>query len=122
MNPALSVLIVDDNAKMRSMIAEIIRSKASNILECNDGMDALGEYSLHRPDWVLMDAQMNNMDGLKATELIRRFFPKAKVMIVSQDDDQDMRDAAQHAGAQAFVSKNNLLDILNNFNQSPMGS
>jgi two-component system, chemotaxis family, chemotaxis protein CheY len=115
MNPALSVLIVDDNTKMRSMIAEIIRNRASKIVECSDGMDALGEYSLHRPDWVLMDAKMNNMDGIRATELIHRFFPKAKVMIVSQDDNPEMRKAAQYAGANAFVSKENLLDILKNF-------
>jgi CheY-like chemotaxis protein len=53
MDACLSVLIVDDNAKMRSMIADIIKHKTSKIFECSDGVDALSEYILHRPDWVV---------------------------------------------------------------------
>ena len=116
-NSALSVLIVDDNVKMRSMIAEIIKSKTKNVFECADGIDALGEYSIHQPDWILMDMKMKRMDGLMATELIRQFFPKAKVMIVSQDDTPEIRQAAHHAGASAFVPKENLLEILDTLNQ-----
>ena len=117
MNPALSVLIVDDNKKIRSMIANIIKSKTKNIFECTDGIDALGEYSIHRPDWILMDVKMKRMDGLTATELIHQFFPKAKVMIVSQDDTPEIRHAAQKVGAAAFVPKENLMEILDNLNR-----
>jgi len=114
MNPALSILIVDDNAKMRSMIANIVKQKTSKIFECSDGIDALGEYSLHQPDWVLMDVRMNKMDGLTATGLIHKHFPDAKVMIVTQDDTMEMREAAMQVGAKAFVAKTNLLSILDN--------
>jgi CheY-like chemotaxis protein len=117
MNQALSVLIVDDNVKMRSMIAEIVKSKTNNVIECTDGIDALGEYSLHRPDWILMDVKMKRMDGLTATELIHQYYPKAKVVIVSQDDTPEIRQAAQHAGATAFVPKDNLIKILDTLNQ-----
>jgi CheY-like chemotaxis protein len=117
MNPSLSVLIVDDNAKMRSMIAEIIKHKTSEIFECSDGMEALGEYSVHRPDWVLMDVKLNNMDGFRATGLIHQYFPKAKVMIISQYDTAAVREAAIQVGATAFVPKDNLLGILDNLNR-----
>jgi CheY-like chemotaxis protein len=117
MHPALSVLIVDENVKMRSMIAEIIKSRTKKVFECTDGIDALGEYSVHRPDWILMDVKMKRMDGLMATELIRQYFPKVKVMIVSQDDTPEIRQAAHHAGAVAFVPKENLMEILNTLNQ-----
>jgi two-component system chemotaxis response regulator CheY len=112
MNPGLSVLIVDDNAKMRSMIADIIKYKTSEIYECSDGMDALAEYNLHRPDWVVMDVKMNYIDGLTATGMIHQYFPKAKIMIVSQDDTKAIRQAAYRVGASAFVGKENLLGIL----------
>lgn len=114
MNPSLSVLIVDDNAKMRSMIAEIIKYKTSEIFECSDGLDALNEYDVHRPDWVVMDVKMKYLDGLTATGLIHKYFPKAKVMIVSQDDNKAIRQAAYKVGASAFVQKENLLGILDN--------
>jgi DNA-binding NarL/FixJ family response regulator len=86
-------------------------------MECSDGMEALGEYSVHHPDWVVMDVKMKKMDGLEATKLIHQYYPKAKVMIVSEYNDPKMRSAAHQAGAKAFVSKENLLDILNNFNE-----
>jgi two-component system, chemotaxis family, chemotaxis protein CheY len=112
MHPALKVLVVDDNAKTRSMIVEILKKKDNEILECSDGMEALGEYSVHRPDWVLMEAKMGRMDGLTATSLIHRFFPKAKVMIVSQENTPSIKAEAQHVGASAFVSEDNLSEIL----------
>jgi CheY-like chemotaxis protein len=117
MNPALSVLIIDDNAKMRSMIANILKHRTSEIFECSDGIDALGEYSLHQPDWVLMDVQMSKMDGLTATGIIRKHYPQAKVMIMTQDDTMAMREAALEVGASAFVAKENLLDILDHLSQ-----
>jgi CheY-like chemotaxis protein len=117
MNSALSVLIVDDNAKMRTLIAEIIKTKTRKVFECADSLDALGKYRKHQPDWVLMDMQAKKMDGLKATALIHQYFPNAKVMIVSQDDTPEMRRAARHAGATAFVPKENLMEILNTLNQ-----
>jgi CheY-like chemotaxis protein len=117
MNPALSVLIVDENEKMRSMIAEIIETKTKKVFECADGIDALKEYGIHHPDWILMDVKMKRMDGLTATELIHQFFPNAKVMIVSQDDTPEIRQAAHQAGAAAFVPKENLMKILDTLNE-----
>jgi CheY-like chemotaxis protein len=116
-NSALSVLIVDDNVKMRSMIAEIIKSKTNKVFECTDGIDSLEKYSIHHPDWILMDVKMKRMDGQSAMELVHQYFPKAKVMIVSQDDTPEIRQAAHHAGALAFVPKENLLEILNTLAQ-----
>ena len=60
---------------------------------------------------------MEKMDGLTATELIRQYFPQAKVMIVTQDDTTEMRNAAQQAGATSFAAKENLLNTLDNFKQ-----
>ena len=113
----MSVLIVDENAKMRSMIAEIIKSRTKKVYECTDGIDALKEYSIHHPDWILMDVKMKRMDGLTATELIHQYYPNAKVMIVSQDDTPEIRKAAHHAGAAAFVPKENLMEILDTLNE-----
>lgn len=112
MNLPLKVLIIDDNEKMRSMIRSIVKRKANEVFECSDGMEVLGEYGIHRPDWVVMDVKMKKMDGFTATELLHQYFPKAKVMIVSQYDEPGMREQAQKVGAAAFVAKDDLLDIL----------
>jgi two-component system, chemotaxis family, chemotaxis protein CheY len=116
-NQVLSVLVVDENVKMRSMITEIIKIKTKNVIECTKGIDALEEYKVHNPNWIVIDAKMKRMDGLTATELVHQYFPSAKVMVVSQDDTPEMRQAAHHAGATVFVPKENLLEILDTLNQ-----
>jgi DNA-binding NarL/FixJ family response regulator len=67
-----------------------------------------------------MNVNMQTMDGLTATSLIHRYFPKAKVMIVSVDNTQKMKDAAHLAGASAFVARDNLSDILSHLKHTSL--
>jgi len=62
-----SLLIVDDNREMRLLIRRIVRSVSEDVMECEDGSQALASYIAQRPDWVLMDVEMTGMDGLRAT-------------------------------------------------------
>jgi CheY-like chemotaxis protein len=106
-----SVLLIDDTEQMRRMIRRVIADLADPIAECEDGDEALAAYARHRPDWVLMDISMPNMDGLTATRRILELFPEARVLIVTQYDDDRLRDAARQAGAQGYVLKENLLEL-----------
>jgi CheY-like chemotaxis protein len=112
MHPTLNMLIVSDNVKMRSMVAEIIKRKTIRVLESTGGIDALGKYRVHQPDWIVMEAITERMDGLAATVLIHNYFPKAKVMLVAQEDTPEMRQAAELAGVAAFVQKENFLETV----------
>jgi CheY-like chemotaxis protein len=107
----MSLLIVDDNPKMRLLIRSIVRSISDDVVECADGADALAAYIAHRPAWVLMDVEMAGMDGLQATRAITGQFPDARVVIVSQHTDAATRQAARAAGAAAFVAKDALTDL-----------
>jgi CheY-like chemotaxis protein len=112
MHPALRVLIVDDNEKTRLQLVNIIRPETTEIMECASSMDALGEYGVHRPDWVLMDADVKTMDGLTAASLIHDYYPKAKVMIVSHEDTPVLNQTVRNAGVSAFVNINHPSEIL----------
>ncbi len=79
--------------------------------ECKDGADALDCYEQTRPDWVLMDWEMKRMDGLTATRQIIEKYPHAKILMVTQYDDEQLKEAAQKAGASGFVLKENLMDL-----------
>ena len=109
----MKILIVDDNASMRRMIRGIIQPLADEIYECADGGEALEIYARVFPDWVLMDIQMKPVDGITATRQIIEAYPQARVLMVTNYNDDDLRQAAHEAGASRYLVKENLLDILN---------
>ena len=89
------------------MVADI----TSEIYECSGGAEAMAKYAALRPDWVLMDIVMGQMDGLEATRRLVTLYPEAKVVIVTSYDDKYLRDAAHAAGASGYVMKDNLLEL-----------
>jgi len=107
----MNLLIVEDNARMRRMIVRIVGDLAERVYECEDGADALAIYTANLPDWVLMDIQMKNTDGLTATRQIKAAFSDAKIVIVTNYDDTTFRESARAAGAFDYVLKENLLDV-----------
>ncbi len=107
----MNLLIVEDNRRMRRMIKQVVGDLAEQIFECADGDAALEIYAIYQPDWVLMDIQMKNTDGLTATRQIKAAFADAKIVIVTNFDDAHFRESAQTAGAVDYVLKENLLDI-----------
>lgn len=108
----MKFLIVDDDERIRRLIKLIVTDEAADVCECCDGAQARATYAAHRPDWVLMDLTMPEVDGLTATRQIRSDDPGARVVIVTADDSSMMREAAREAGALAYVLKDNLLDLL----------
>lgn len=107
----MRLLIVDDHSGMRRMIGKVVSDMVSEIEECSDGAEALAAYSRFLPDWVLMDIEMDQMDGITATREIINVHPDAKVLIVSKYGDEQLLEAAFKAGACGHVIKENLLAI-----------
>ncbi len=107
----MKILIVEDSEKMRQVIKSFVLSLAEEIHECADGAEALTAYEQLHPDWVLMDIMMKGMDGLTATRQIKAFYPEARIVILTNYDDADLREAARGAGACEYVMKQNLLDV-----------
>ncbi len=107
----MKLLIVDDHAAMRRIIGRVVKDMVSDIEECGDGAEALSAYSRYLPDWVLMDIEMVQMDGITATREILCSFPDAKVVIVSKHDDDQLQQEARKAGACGYVLKENLIAI-----------
>ena len=107
----MTVLIVEDNASVRRLLRRAVQQVATAIWECGDGVEALAAYSEYRPDFVLMDVRMPILDGLSATRQIRKADPQARIIIVTDCDDEDMRAAASKAGASGYVLKQDLTTL-----------
>ncbi len=106
------ILIADDDARMRQMLKQVVAGLASAIYEAADGSEAFAVFIAERPDWVLMDLRMRPVDGLRATAQIKARFPEARIAIVSQYDEPELRTEAARAGASAYLLKENLQDLL----------
>jgi CheY-like chemotaxis protein len=105
---AMKVLIVDDNQAMRRLIRSILGGSVE-VFECRDGALALASYGALRPDWVLMDIRMPQINGIEATRRILSDYPEAQVIIVTDYDDERLRNSAEAAGACGYLLKEDLL-------------
>ena len=113
----MKILIVDDSAAMRSLLRSLVLPFGVEIRECADGADAPAAYEAQNPDLVLMDIRMNEVDGIAATKQIRAADPIAKIVMVTDYDDDALRQAAILAGACGYVLKDNLLDLVRLFEE-----
>jgi len=103
----VTVLLVDDDALVRAGL-RIILSSAEDLEvvgEADDGARAVAAVREHRPDVVLMDIRMAQMDGITATAALRRLEAPPQVIVLTtfQADDQVM--SALRAGASGFLVK-----------------
>jgi pilus assembly protein CpaE len=103
----IKVVIVDDNDETRDGTQRLLEYEDNiEILGfAENGMVAIEQVKELQPDVVLMDINMPVMDGLTATQRLQREAPRARVIIVSVQDDAHYLKEAFRAGAVDFVSK-----------------
>lgn len=99
-------LIVDDSVFARKSLIKLVESFGGELAgEAADGLSAIAEYERSKPDIVLMDITMPQMEGIEAVERIMRGHPEARIVMVSSVGYQDNILAALQKGARHFVQK-----------------
>jgi DNA-binding NarL/FixJ family response regulator len=104
-------LLVDDHAGFRKTVRDFLPGQPVEVVECSEGREALAAYTYHLPDWTLIDVEMPELDGLRATRSIRAQFPRARIIILTEHDLPELRGEARAAGAIAYVLKDRLRDL-----------
>jgi two-component system, chemotaxis family, chemotaxis protein CheY len=99
-------LVVDDSVFARKNIIKMVQLFGGEIAgEAGDGLTAIAEFNRTKPDIVLMDITMPQMEGIEAVERIVRQSPDAKIVMVSSVGYQENILAALQKGAKHFVQK-----------------
>ena len=101
-----NILVCDDAAFMRMMIKDILTKNGYNIAgEAENGKKAVEKYNETKPDLVLMDITMPEMDGIQALKAIKQMDPGASVIMCSAMGQQAMVIEAIQSGAKDFIVK-----------------
>jgi DNA-binding NarL/FixJ family response regulator len=104
----LRVVIADDQRVVREGLAMLIGllDGIQVVAMAADGVDAVDQALLHRPDVVVMDLRMPNLDGAQATARIRAELPQTQVLVLTTYADDDALFPALQAGARGYLTKN----------------
>ena len=101
------ILVIEDNEDNRQIIRDLLTSLGCELIEAVDGVEGVAMAQSHRPDLILMDIQLPEMDGYEATRQIRTVSELAHVPIIAvtsyalSGDEAKARDA----GCNGYVAK-----------------
>jgi two-component system, response regulator PdtaR len=109
----IRILIAEDNALLRGVLRDALEEAGMTVVgEASDGEEAVTVAEQARPDIVVMDMRMPNVDGIEATERISRASWAMPVVVLSAYDEPQMIEAALAAGATNCLKKGVGLDDL----------
>jgi len=104
----IRILVVDDHAVIRSGLRKflMVNRDLEPVGEATDSVEAVHMAGLQKPDVILMDLMMPEMDGIAATREIRRKHPSAQVVVLTSFSEPSLVKGALQAGAIGYLQKN----------------
>jgi len=108
------ILLVEDNTFFREFLKETmhLRLPSVDILEAANGEEAMQKIETHSPEAIFMDIRLHGESGLELTRKIKTQHPNMIVVILTNYDLPEYRDAAYQSGADHFVSKDSFMDMI----------
>jgi two-component system, chemotaxis family, chemotaxis protein CheY len=111
------ILVVDDSGMSRRTLRKILEPAGHQIIEADEGIVALEQYFLEKPDLVFLDLTMTGMYGIDVLNKLREMDPQARIIVASADIQSSTREMVDQGGACAFINKpftsDRVLDTLN---------
>jgi CheY-like chemotaxis protein len=109
------ILIVEDNAFFLQFLKETLHARfaSTDILEAANGEEALQKIKTLPPEAIFMDLRLPGANGLELTRKIRAQYPNIIIVILTNYDLPEYREAAYQSGADHFLSKDSFLKMIN---------
>ena len=104
---SVRVLVVDDFEPYRCLVASVLREKPELQILCevSDGLEAVQKAKELQPNLILLDIELPNLNGIQVASCIRQVSPRAKIIFLTQNRDEDVVAAALTAGGHGYVLK-----------------
>ena len=99
------ILIVDDSDTERIHLKTLLKANGYEVVEADDGVVSIDIYKREKPDVVLMDIVMWDMDGIEALEKIMEYDSDAKIIMITAKGDKKTITKAIMDGALEFITK-----------------
>jgi two-component system chemotaxis response regulator CheY len=102
-----TVLTVDDSRTMRDMLKLALVEAGYNVVQANDGVQGLQALDNLRPDVIVTDINMPNLDGFGLIERVRRDqrFRTIPILVLTTESDAEKKNRARQAGATGWIVK-----------------
>jgi DNA-binding NarL/FixJ family response regulator len=102
-------VIVDDHADFRAQAVELLKAAGYEVVgSCPDGQTALDAVAALRPDMVLLDVQLPDIDGFRVLARLATFVERPVVVLISTREAADYGSRIARSGAVGFISKADL--------------
>ena len=105
--PQFRILVVDDHESFRRYVSQTLQRQAKLhvVAEVQDGLEAVRQAEILRPDLVLLDIGLPRLNGLEAARRIGEVAPTAKIIFLTQESSSDVVQEAFRLGAWGYVVK-----------------
>ena len=118
-----TVLVADDEPAARRLLRRILEPAGYTVLEAATGKEAVAMAEEERPDLLILDITMPDIDGIETTRHLLGRFPEARIIMVTSHGQEPMVMKALAAGAKGYVLKpvreDRLRDVINKLNRPP---
>jgi len=105
-----TVLIVDDHEPFRDTLRELITSRFTTVRleEAKNGTEAMSLVATVSPDLIFMDIKLPDNNGLVLTRRIKKMHPDKVIIVITQHDIPEYKEASMESGADYFISKGSM--------------
>ena len=102
----ITAIIIEDDIELCEVEKELLELNDITVISIgNNGLEAVEMYDKFRPDIVLMDVRMPKYDGIYGLENIRKINPKAKIIMITAESNEDTIQKIKDLSASALMSK-----------------
>jgi len=108
----IKILIVDDEIDVCDFVKNFFEERNFKVLTALNGSEGIRLLHREKPDIVLLDIKMKEMDGIETLKRIRKIDKKIKVIMVTAVEDEDKMEAASRLGAYKYIKKPLVLEEL----------